>query len=205
MNAVLEPGVTRSLEAGQKIFLEGDKPLGMYRVEKGWIKLSRCSSNGREVITELLFPGDYFDVPSLLGEQPYVVTASALGNLAAQSTFYCSRALTRSQGLLQAAHSQCLQRIGWQRQMMAALATERVEIRTLLVLEMLARRAGSIKGGQWSIPMPLTRLEFAEVIGTTTETAIRTLSEFRRRGLICENGNLLTCSLDLLGARAMAA
>lgn len=197
--------MTKVLEAGETVFCEGDKPQGIYRVEQGWVKLTRVSSNGREVITELLFPGDFFDVPSLLGDQPYVVTASSLSTQSARCTFFGNRTLSPGGEVLQSAYSQCLHRIAWQRQMMAALATERVEMRTLLVLEMLARRAGAIKGGRWAIPMPLTRLEFAELIGTSTETAIRALSELRRSGLICESGDWLTCSLDLLGARALAA
>ena len=56
------------------------------------------------------------------------------------------------------------------------LAGERVEQRVASVLVMLSAKLGST--------LPFTRQEIADMVGTTTETAIRVMSQLKSRGII---------------------
>ena len=54
--------------AGETIFLEGDPATGLFVLEKGVVKISRVSLEGREYIMHLVGPGESFnDVAAMDG------------------------------------------------------------------------------------------------------------------------------------------
>jgi CRP-like cAMP-binding protein len=189
--------ISRHLKPGQTLFFEGDRPDYLYLLKSGWMKMVRVSSKGRNVITELVFPGEYFDLPCLLDGQPYPFSAQALAGHSAEIIAIPKSAVVHNNSLQQEAGLQSLVRLRQQRQMMTILAAEQVEQRTLSAITFMAQRLGISVQHTFSLPMLLNRQEFAELIGTTTETAIRSLSELRRRGWICERGDLVICNLNL--------
>jgi CRP/FNR family transcriptional regulator len=65
-----------------------------------------------------------------------------------------------------------------------SLAVERVERRIARILLKLAAATGSSSEEGIVIELPLTRQDIAEMAGTTVETAIRTMSKFRKKGLV---------------------
>lgn len=52
-------------EAGSSIFDQGDKAVGVYTLRKGLIKLVRLTSDGRERIVRVAFPGDVVGIEAL--------------------------------------------------------------------------------------------------------------------------------------------
>jgi CRP/FNR family transcriptional regulator len=48
-------------EAGENIFIEGDKSKGIYFVAEGMVKVYKSSKDGREQILKLIYPGDSFN------------------------------------------------------------------------------------------------------------------------------------------------
>ena len=186
----------RLCPAGQTLFLEGDPSQTVYQVVQGIVKLTRVSSSGREVIVGLACPGDFIDVVAILDGETHGVGASAL--VGTDVELLCvprERALACAE-LYARLEATCLHELRNQRDWTVAMALERVETRALTALGTLARRLSGT--GEASRPMKfvLTRQEFAEMIGTTTETAIRILSQFRRHGLIREEGGWMTLSPD---------
>jgi len=72
------------------------------------------------------------------------------------------------------------------------MAVERVERRIARTLLKLAATTGSSNEDGIVIELPLTRQDIAEMAGTTVETATRTLSKFRKKGLIqTERGRVI--------------
>ena len=165
------------LERGTILFRQGDQPKYLYQVTAGWMKLSRMSLSGRELIVELLFPGDYFDLHNLLDSRPTSFTAASLNSHPAQL-----KCLVGSQppapALLRALHSQLADQMRRQHDMMAAMAGERVEHRILLVLQLLARRSGRRIGPELFVPLPLNRQELGALTGSSVETSIHATSPF---------------------------
>ena len=170
------------LKSGEILFREGDLPTQLYQVHSGWIKLSLASLSGRDTITELLFPGDYFDVLGTLDGGQSLFTASSLCMHPAEVDGLAKAELKKDPRLLQAVKLQFLARMRRQQQLPATLPANRVEERILPALALIAERSGQRGAGLVGIPAPLTRQEFAELIGTSTETLIRTLADMRRRG-----------------------
>ncbi len=69
-------GRRRSFDAGQILFLEGDRARNVFIVAEGCIKLYKMLSDGRRQITAFLFCGDFLGMPIRSGR--YVFTAEAL-------------------------------------------------------------------------------------------------------------------------------
>lgn len=188
-----------SLKKGTILFRQGDRLKHIYQVVSGWMKLSRSSLKGQDLIVELLFAGDYFDLHTLLDGTPTSFTAASLS--AHPVDLHCLREGCQSNpGLVRILHQQLAQQMRRQHDMMAALASESVEQRVILVLELLARRAGRQEGSSVVLPMPLSRKELAELTGSSVESSIRTLTDLQRRGLIRWNGQEFCCSQDFLNS-----
>jgi CRP-like cAMP-binding protein len=69
----------RQFDAGQIIYLEGDTANYLYILEKGWIRASRMSSEGREQARMFLRPFEVFGDIAVLTNRPYPCTVLALG------------------------------------------------------------------------------------------------------------------------------
>lgn len=170
----------RKLQAGETLFLEGDTPQALYQVREGFAKLTWTTPSGRDTISELLLPGDVFDLPSCLDGRPYpfsckapILGGSLVASVPRQQLLEDSELALRCQARL-------VQQLRQQRCLHVATAAERVEVRISRALLWLASRLGSSA----TVPFPLTRQEIAEWVGTTTETVIRVCSALRRQGLI---------------------
>lgn len=190
----------RHFPAGHAIFLEGDRSHTVYQVTAGVVKLTRIASSGREIIVGLAFPGDVLDVVAVLDGKTHGVTATALaGNDVEVCCLPRERALANP-ALVRRLESACVSELREQRDRTVAIAVERVETRALSALTGLARRLGEPLGRCLRLRFLLNRQEFAELIGATTETAIRVLSQFRRQGLIREESGWMTLSEAACGA-----
>jgi len=69
-------------------------------------------------------------------------------------------------------------------EMLKNIATERVEKRIASLLFKLSEKVGVDDDGYRKIDFPLTRQEIAEMVGTTVETCIRTISKFQKKGMV---------------------
>ncbi len=56
---------------GQILYYEGTKPLGIFCVNAGVIKVYKTASNGKEQILYLAKQGDFLGYSALLGEENY--------------------------------------------------------------------------------------------------------------------------------------
>lgn len=178
----------RHFPRGNSLFRQGDLPEGLFLIASGCVKLVQSSCHGRDVIMELLFPGDFCGALCTADSTPYGLSAVCLQDVDAgfvQRTRFHEAAL-RHPGLLLKATAVCRDKMQLQREMAVGLAVERADQRAARALLSLAARLG-VKGPEGvSLRTPLDRHSFAELIGTTTETAIRILGRFRRQGYLVE-------------------
>lgn len=171
---------------GQIIFYEGNNPFGVYCIFSGRVKLYKMGGNGRPQIVRLAGPGDILGYRSLFAEEPYHATAEALEkteiccidkgafmNVVEKNPvlgFNLLRKLSKELGTAENMATNIAQKPA--RERMAEL---------LLVLKKSFGKKGK-KGPE--IDLQLSREEMAEMIGTTQETAIRLLSDFKKENLI---------------------
>lgn len=183
---------TKTLQAGEALFWQGDTPTAVYQVLEGFVKLTWASPCGRETISELLLPGDVFDLPSCLDGSPYPFSCKAPSNSTARVAVVSRGMLLEDPQLAWRCQSRMVQQLRRQRSTRVASPSDRVEVRLSRALLWLAETLGQKVGQRVSFELQLTRQELAEWIGTTTETVIRLCSDWKRRSLIEWDRHMLT-------------
>jgi CRP/FNR family transcriptional regulator len=178
--------VTRldTLEEGAVIFYQGDDCERVYLVMSGRVKIVYHDRDGREVILEMITPGEAFGGAVLLfPRHPATAIAMEATVIASFTTEdYSHRLLNHP-----AATLKLLKMLGARHLMMINMQTmagERVERRMAHILLKLAARAGRQTREGVLITIPLSRQDLADMACTTLETAIRTISRFQKAGLI---------------------
>src|SRR3990172_9379356 len=187
------------------IFMEGDPSLWLYIVQSGRVKILKHSRAGKDVVLELLGPGEIFGGVAVLEKRPYPATAQAMETtdvlkiprdpLLTLSERYPS--IVREMALMIG------RRLRTAHESVKPLAREPVGAGRGGTLMRLADREGKRPGRGVELPYHLTRQSLADMAGTTVETAIRGGSRWLRDGLVLYySPRLLLKNPDAL--RAMA-
>ncbi len=172
-----------NVEADTSIFREGDPSQHFYSISTGAVKLYKLLSDGRRQITAFLFPGDFFGL-SIQGGYAYTAEALTpvtlcrfprrkLELLFQELPVLEKRLLDATINELAAAHDQML---------LLGRKTAREKIATFLVA--LWRKLEARGERQALLNLPMGRADIADYLGLTIETVSRTLTGFKREGLI---------------------
>jgi CRP-like cAMP-binding protein len=168
------------------IYFSGDKAAHLYVVASGRVKLLRHSASGQDVLLDILQPGDYFGSLTALPDEAYPDTAQA-------QTAVCILAITiesfrellpRYPVITLSVLDITASQLQDAREMVHRLSVDPVERRIAAVLLKLADKLGEISAEGILIQMPLSRDDLAQMAGTTSETASRTISQFQKDGLV---------------------
>ena len=170
--------VERSFVPNEFIFWDGDAPEWFYVVAEGKVKVLKHSSLGREFIIAFFGPGEMFGEVAVFENKPYPASAQAVTEtkvVGVKRDDFLSFLANRPQVALKIINV-LGGRLRDAQGRLRDLAGERVEQRLASVLLMLSAKLG--------LTLPFTRQEIADMVGTTTETAIRVMSHLKARGII---------------------
>ena len=199
--------VEESHRARAYIFLESDPSRWFYLVKSGHVKIVRHSKTGKDVVLELLGPGEVFGGVAVIEKRPYPAAAQATEPtvvvkipagpviaLADRHPAFIKEMALMIGRRLRAAHDS-----------VKSLAVDPVEARLAAALLRLAEREGTRgkSGDGVTLPFHLTRQSLADMSGTTVETTIRILSRWLRDGLLVDEGGRLVLT-DREGMTALA-
>jgi CRP-like cAMP-binding protein len=205
-SAALESrGIKRTYARGHALFHEQGSAERVLVLQSGFVKLSRLSEEGREVILAIRGPGDLLGEQSALDGHPRSATAVALDPVAAivMSSDEFVRLLEKEPRvalvvLRMMSHrlrEADLQRMGLSLQD----ATARVAAR---ILEM-AGRFGEDSGEGLEIPLPISQEELAGWTGCSRDSVVKALQSMRNVGWIETGRRRITVrDLDALRRRA---
>ena len=185
-----EEGTPTTYQPGEIIVREGEYPHFLYRVEEGHVHLGSTHEYGRDFILSDVGPGQLFGTACLLERLPHYYTARAAGRPVRCTRLTATRVLQLvnqdrnvAEALLHLLAAENVRRSD----QLVQQAYDSVRRRTASVLCDLHRRyAGE--------PIELARDDLAQMVGTTKESVIRALSDFRRDGLIATDGRQITVS-----------
>jgi CRP-like cAMP-binding protein len=168
------------------IFFEGDPSSWLGVVLEGRVKMIKHSEGGKDVVLDLIMPGEMLGEVAAFNGEPYPATAQAMEPTVVASIHRDDylRLLKQYPALALRVMEELGHRLREAQELIKSMALERVERRIARILLKLAATAGSSKEDGIVIEMPLTRQDIAEMAGTTVETAIRTMSKFRKQGLV---------------------
>ncbi len=173
---------------GQVIFKEGDTLNGVYCVKDGVCKLTKLSDNGKDQVVKLVVKGGLLGKRSLVTDQVTNLSAIALNDmemcfipkseimkdLAKNPTFTMDVLKKMANDLKDSDES------------LVNMAQKSVKRRMAEILMYIHDTFGVDNDGHLSIV--ISREDYASIVGTATESAIRILSQFKKEGLISTNG-----------------
>lgn len=168
----------RKFKPDEFVFWEGDDPDWFYIIAEGKIKILKHSSSGREFIIAFFGPGEMFGVVAVFENKPYPASAQSVAEtkvLGIKRKDFLAFLAHRPEITLRIIYV-LAGRLRDAQGRLRDIAGERVEQRLAGILLMLYLRLGPA--------LPFTRQEIAEMAGTTTETAIRTMSRLKAGGII---------------------
>ena len=179
---------------GQIVYYEGTKPLGIFCVNAGVIKVYKTASNGKEQILYLAKEGDFLGYHALLGEESYGNSATIIKD--AKICFIPKEAflssMMKNPDFFRRITKQLSHELGIMEDKLTDASQKSIRERLAFLLLQLANTYGVDGGGHQQIDLILTREEIAGMVGTATESVIRLLSEFKKDGLIDLDGKKIS-------------
>ena len=170
----------------ETIFSEGDPSDWLYIVKKGKVKITKLSQEGKELILEVISPMEFFGGIAVVRGFPYPANAVAMEDtelLKIGRTDLLSL-MDRFPGLMYCMAMNIGDRIKGSHETLKSIALEKVEARIAALLVKLADKAGEKVPEGMLIQMKLTKQDIAEMVGTTVETSIRTMSKLTKAGIV---------------------
>jgi CRP/FNR family transcriptional regulator len=171
---------------GQTVFQDGDMPSGLFCIHRGKVKLYKPGDEGRDHIVRFAKAGDVIGYRSLLGGEPYNLSASTLEESVIccipRETFF---GMLREDGNFTTEMIHLLSgQLRETEEQLVHLAQKPVRERLAETLLILRQVYGTENGDDAALNVSLSRDELASVVGTATETLIRTLADLKREKLI---------------------
>lgn len=189
----------RGYEKGETIFHEGEPADRICFVHIGQVKIVKAAG-GRDVIIELLGPGEPVGAVAVFERRPFPASAVALepsGILSIPEREFFAL-LERRPEMMRQLLAGLTYRLMMVNKRIADL-TGSAEHRAARLFLTLADRVGIPRGDATFIPLPLSRQEIADLIGTTLETAIRLMSRWQKDNIVeTEKSGFLIPRIDEL-------
>lgn len=175
---------SKTVRKGEVLFDEGEYINGVFCIKEGVCKVSKMSDNGRDQIIHLIQKGDILGERSLINNEASNLKAIAINDMEVcfipkdeiirdleNNPHFSLDLLRKMANSLKKADDVIVD--------MAQKTVKQRLAATLLFLE-----AKFEKNDNGSIKVNLSREDIANIIGTATESAIRLLSEFKKKKMI---------------------
>jgi len=189
---------SRKIKKGEVIFEEGEMINGVYCVRDGICKLSKLSENGKDQIVKMVVKGQLLGQRSLITDECTNLQAVALSNM--EVCFIPkSEIMADLQSNLQFSLDVLKVMAKDLREsddIIVNMAQKTVRKRLADVLIYLHNSFGVNADGTLSVL--LSREDYANIVGTATESAIRIISQLKKENLISTKGKFIKIE-DLAG------
>ena len=180
-----------SYPKGATLFVEGQKPRGVFILCNGRVKLSTSSADGKTLILRVPEKGEILGLAATVSGQPYQASAEVLepaqANFIARNDFleflktYGEAALRVAQQLSENYHLA----IGEMRTI--GLSHSAAEKFARFLFEQVSE--GEKEEGEVRATLTLTHEEIAQMIGSSRETVTRLFSDFKKRQVLQVKGS----------------
>jgi len=180
----------KRLKKNHIIFLEGTRPLGVYSITSGRIKIYKTGVEGKDQIIQILKSGDLMGYRAMLSEEQYPVSAETL-----EDTTLCFipkkdfiGAMSSNSDLTKEVIKSLSKDLTNMADSITVLAQKPVRERLAGALMVLIDTYEIDESKGESNGINLTREDLANMVGTATETLIRLLHDFKDEQLIETQG-----------------
>lgn len=197
---ISECKTSRSVKKGEVIFEEGDSLKGIYCIREGICKLTKLSSNGKDQIIKLVVKGELIGQRSLVSDESVNLSAVALNDM--EVCFIPKSEIMNDLQKNTAFTFDVLKEMAMDLKeaddIIVNMAQKSVRQRLAETLIYINDNFGTKSDDTLSVL--LSREDFANIIGTATESTIRVLSQFKKEKLITTIGKQIKI-MDLDGLK----
>ena len=173
-----------SFDKGATLFSEGDPADRIHFLFVGRVKIVKATRD-REIIIEILGPGEPVGAVAAFERQPFPASAVALepcGVVSIPEREFFALLEKRPQITRKVLAGLTLRLMMLNRRL--ADLTGSIEHRMARLFSTLGERTGQKHPEGVFVPLHLSRQDIADLVGTTIETAIRVMSRWQKEGLV---------------------
>ncbi|WP_179320484.1 Crp/Fnr family transcriptional regulator [Winogradskyella helgolandensis] len=191
---------SKFIQKGETLFREGESINGIYCIKDGVCKLTKLSANGKDQIVKLVVRGDLLGQRSLVTDEKSNLTAIAVNEMEVcfipknEILHDLSKNASFSLDMLQ----DMAKELRIADNIIVDMAQKSVKQRLADLLMYLHSTFDVDENGYLSVI--LSREDYANLVGTATESAIRILSQFKKEDLISTTGKQIKV-IDFEGLR----
>lgn len=189
---------SRRFKKGEVIFDEGDVINGVYCIRNGICKLTKLSENGKDQIVKMVVKGELIGQRSLVSNESSNLQATALNDMEVcfipKSEIISD--LERNPKFTLDMLKHMARDLREADDVIVDMAQKTVKQRLAETLLYIEKSFGTNPDG--SIGLMLSREDYANIVGTATESAIRVLSQFKKSGIISTVGKYIKIEKHLL-------
>ncbi|MFD2529300.1 Crp/Fnr family transcriptional regulator [Polaribacter marinaquae] len=175
---------SKIIKKGEILFDEGEHINGVFCIKDGVCKVSKMSDNGRNQIVNLVQKGDLLGERSLISEEVSNLKAVALNDM--EICFIPKdeiiRDLEKNNNFTMSVLKDMANSLKTADNLIVDMAQKTVKQRLAETLLHLETKFGINADG--NINIQLSREDIANIIGTATESAIRLLSDLKKKNVI---------------------
>lgn len=187
LQQMIEDRKVRNVKKRQVIYHDGDDVNGIYLILTGKVKTVKLSNDGRELLTGMYGPENYFGIAAFLSNEPYAESAEALEDSTVcvlpkelvDNLLNNHPDITRQ--FIQILSNDLLDK----EEQLLQLAYHSVRKRLAEALVRLCKQ----ESGKEELSLKVTRDDLASMAGMATETVSRILSDFKDEELIEKKGS----------------
>lgn len=183
MDKVLMTISHKNYKKGETIYLEGEIAERLIVINKGKVKISKATEDGKEQIIRILNAGDFMGELSLFAQYPLKNNADSL-----EDTSVCIIDSEKIHGLIENNPSIALKiikelslRLGRTEELIESIGLRDVEQRLADILLKSADEKNIVK-------LSISKKDLAAHMGMSKETLSRKLSSFQEKGFISQEG-----------------
>lgn len=188
LKKVSDSKVYRKIKKGEALFQEGEKLDGVFCVRDGVSKLSKLSANGKDQIVKFASKGEIIGQRTVIAEETTNLSAVAVNDM--EVCFIPKEVISNTlnsnpnfaiEVLRHMAHN-----LKEADDVIVNMSQKTVKQRMAEAFLYLDKNYGHDDEG--FLKLALSRDDYANVVGTATESCIRVISEFRKKELIKTSG-----------------
>jgi CRP-like cAMP-binding protein len=185
-------------EKNQYLFWEGDPANKMFVIKSGRVRLLKTAASGKEMVLEVMVPGQicgghalFADTHRNSGQAVEPTIAYGLSHDSYDQLL--SKYPEIARGIIKYLGAKLMDA----HDVIISLVSSKVDSRIASVIVRLCENHGTPSKDGILINIRLTRRDIADIVGSTVETTIRTISKFQKKGLLSTvSGRLLIKNYD---------
>jgi CRP/FNR family transcriptional regulator, cyclic AMP receptor protein len=193
LSSLFDGARRRQLRAGEVLFHENDRSTRVFYCISGSLRLVLSGAHGRELILDVVLPGEVFGELAAIDHGGRTAAAIAVHDTCVaelDGEVYLA-GVRRSADLTVAAMAALAHQLRAANRRICEGETERLSVRAARLLLDLTKRYASRADAPTS-SIPITQTDLAEWLGASREATARVLSELRGLGAITTARSLIT-------------